>query len=194
MKITTVPSYILRQSCTPVTRADRRLRRLLTQLQATLTHSDIGVGLAAPQLATNVRLIAINLPKKSNPEIAEYRYFINPTITKYDQKQALTSRADGQADLEGCLSIPHVYAPVLRPVSIELDYDVLDEAGNLAHRHERFTDFAARVVQHETDHLDGRLFTDHALAQNQPLYLENDNGDLERISTHDLYELFGGEF
>ncbi len=194
MKIVTVPSYTLRQPSTPVTRADRALRRLLTQLQATLIHSDIGVGLAAPQLDANIRLIAINLPKKSNPEIPEYRYFINPSITKYDQKQALTSRADGQADLEGCLSIPHVYAPVLRPVSIELDYDVLDSTGSLAHRHERFTDFAARVIQHEADHLDGRLFTDHALTQNQPLYLENEAGELERITVRDLYELFGGEF
>ena len=192
MKIITVPHQLLRQRATPVTTVNRQLHRLLTDLQATLSRSDIGVGLAAPQIGSNWRLFALNLPKESNKEIPEYRYFINPTITKYDQKTAFGTDPKGQPDLEGCLSIPQIYAPVRRAVSIDVTYQILDD-NQLVTKKEHLQDFSARVFQHEYDHLDGRLFTDLALEQHTQLYLDVDD-KLEKITPDELFEIFGGKF
>ena len=192
MKIVTVPHQILRQQAQPVASVNRQLQRLLTDLQATLTHSEIGVGLAAPQIGSNLRIFALNLPKESNKEIPEYHYFINPLITKYDQKTAFGTDPKGQPDLEGCLSIPRIYAAVRRPVSIDVTYQTL-ENGSLTTKKQHFQDFSARVFQHECDHLDGRLFTDLALEQHTQLYLDTDD-QLEKITPAELFKIFGGEF
>lgn len=192
MKIVTVPHQLLRQKSAPVTKPTRSLKRLLTDLQSTLTHSDIGVGLAAPQLGQNLRVFALNLPDPTSKETPIYRYFINPVITQYASKQALGTDPKGRPDLEGCLSVPHIYAPVARPIYVDVTYQQL-ENGQLTTHQEHFADFAARVFQHEYDHLEGRLFTDLALAQHTQLYLDVD-GDLQKITATDLFTLFGGEF
>lgn len=192
MKIITVPHQRLRATSRPVERVDRQLRRLLTDLQTTLIHSDIGVGLAAPQIDSSLRVFAVNLPDKGNTEKPMYRYFINPLITKYSKETAIGTAPDGKPDLEGCLSVPKVYAPISRPVEITVEYQTLDD-GELCEHQETFAGFAARVFQHEYDHLDGRLFTDLALSQHQQLYLD-DGDQLTKITPADLWALFGGEF
>jgi len=192
MKIVTVPHQNLRQTSTSVTTVSRQLKRLLTDLQSTLIHSEIGVGLAAPQLGQNVRVFALNLPDPADSQKSCYRYFINPTITARSAKTAFGTDPKGQPDLEGCLSVPRIYAPVRRPTGIDVHYQLL-EGGELTTHHEHFTDFSARVFQHEYDHLDGVLFTDHALAQATQLYLDEDD-DLVKITPDELFQMFGGEF
>jgi len=192
MKIVTVPHQQLRQTSDPVTAVTRPLKRLLTDLQSTLIHSEIGVGLAAPQLGQNIRVFALNLPDPQHPSQSQYRYFINPTVTTRSRQTAFGTDPQGKPDLEGCLSVPRIYAPVRRPTSIDVHYQLLQD-GALTNHHEHFADFAARVFLHEYDHLDGILFTDHALAQGTQLYLDTD-GDLTKITTNELFQMFGGEF
>lgn len=103
-----------------------------------------GVGLAAPQVGKNIRLFVANWGD-------ENRVFINPVLTKRSTVSV--------TDEEGCLSIPGVYGNVARPRDVTIE--ALDEQGvafSLS-----LTDLAARVVQHEIDHLDGILIIDKFL-------------------------------
>ena len=190
MKILTIPHSTLRQVCPVITSPNQKLKRILTDLQNTLLHSELGVGLAAPQIGQNLRVFGINLPKSANNETPIYRYFINPSITNHPQKIVVGSDPSGKkADLEGCLSIPHIYTPVARFPWIEIEYQQL-ENGQLVTYHEKLVDYAARVFQHEADHLDGVLFVDHALRQRQPFYLEKENDELERITAEDFLAMY----
>ena len=191
MKIVTVPNLNLREPSQPVSRPDRHLKRLLTDLQNTLMHSDIGVGLAAPQIDVHLRVFAVNLPKNANEKIPVYHYFINPSITNHPREKNFGASPKDKAELEGCLSIPHIYAPVARWPWIDVTYQRL-ENGQLVTYHEHFTNFASRVFQHEFDHLDGILFTDHALSQGTQLYHEvADQDQLQKITPQDLIDLYG---
>jgi peptide deformylase len=182
--ILTVPNHTLRQVSQPLSAPGHRLHQLLRQLEQSLTKKNIGVGLAAPQLGISQRVFAVILPGKS----PQYRYFINPQLTAVSPTQTLGEGE--QPELEGCLSIPKVYAPIYRPTWIELTYDQLIN-NHFQTTTERFDGFAARIVNHEYDHLGGILFTDHALAQKTPLYYENARGELEKIDPASLRRLFG---
>jgi peptide deformylase len=182
------PHTTLRTTCAPITVTNRQLRRLLSDLQRTLLHSrHSGVGLAAPQIGILKRAIAINVP---HPHGSNYRYFLNPVITAASPD--LATGADPQKpDLEGCLSIPKIYAPIHRPTWIDLQFSRLDDQAQLVTTTQRFTDFTARVIQHELDHLDGILFVDHALRQRQPFYRETPTGKLQSITPTELFAIFG---
>lgn len=119
-----------------------------------------GVGLAAPQIDNRVRMFATLLNN-------EPRVFINPRITNSSEKLSLGKDPE-DPDLEGCLSIPKLYAPVPRYTWIELEYEK-PVNGKLETHSETFDDFAARVMQHEHDHLEGILFLDHALQYDLPV-------------------------
>ncbi len=103
-----------------------------------------GVGLAAPQIGESLRICIGKVNGKDTP-------LINPEITWKSEEKAL--------DEEGCLSLPNVWLPIPRHTEIVVTY--LDEKGQAQER--RLKDFDARVVQHETDHLDGILIVDYAL-------------------------------
>src|SRR5271166_4365284 len=102
-----------------------------------------GVGLAAPQVNVSKRLFAMELPdhKGSQPFV-----LCNPTLTA-------TYKATDQKN-EGCLSMPGIYLPVDRSTGVVLQYQ--EPSGKFVEV--ELTDMDARVVQHELDHLDGRLF------------------------------------
>ncbi|NMC51199.1 peptide deformylase [Candidatus Kuenenbacteria bacterium] len=100
-----------------------------------------GVGLAAPQVGKNLRLIAIDIE-------GEPLVMVNPQITK---KSWLRATAE-----EGCLSVPKIYGPVKRHKKITVKF--IDEKGK--QQKNIYRDLAARVIQHEVDHLDGVLFID----------------------------------
>ncbi len=189
MKILTIPHLTLRQKSQEVTHLDRHLKRLLTDLQITLLHSEIGVGLAAPQIGSNYRVFAVNLPDSKHPETHHYHYFINPTITACSSETSQLN-AQGKPELEGCLSVPRLYAPVKRPIWIDVTYQTLQD-GQLQTHQAHFDQADARVFQHEYDHLDGILFLDHAFAQNQPIYQEQPNGELERVDPDALRRRLG---
>ena len=181
-KILTAPNLILRQVSTPITAQERHLKRVLDQLTQTLSYSDIGVGLAAPQIGINWRILALKLAPDNQVEC-----YLNPKIVKTSTNKSRRSRDQKKDDLEGCLSLPKIYAPVLRYEWVEITYQKF-ENGALIDKTCRLQQFAARVFQHEYDHLDGILFLDKALAENAPLYYEK-NGDLETITSAQLKEI-----
>lgn len=149
---------------------------LLETLQA--ARNPRGVGLAAPQIDSGVRMFATLLNN-------EPRVFINPRITTASEKLSL-GRDPEDPDLEGCLSIPRLYAPVPRYTWIELEYEKAVN-GKLETHSETFEDFAARVVQHEQDHLDGILFLDHALQYDLPV-LEGEGREKLKPIARDVVE------
>lgn len=111
-----------------------------------------GVGLAANQVDLPLRLFVVNLAAK--PDEGEELVFINPVV----------SRPKGSDEREeGCLSMPEVYGPVIRPDTVELHaFTLSGDELNL-----KLDGMLVRVVQHEVDHLDGILFTDRMTTTGQ---------------------------
>lgn len=131
------------------------LQELIRNMFETNTASD-GVGLAAPQIGKSIRVVVIDLDVLSDtfPEYKNFRHaFINGHILELDDSETDTME-------EGCLSLPGIHESVTRARRIHVKY--LDE--NLTEHDEWVDGYLARVIQHEFDHLDGRVFTDHLSA------------------------------
>ena len=144
MQIVTYPHPTLRHKSQPIKRVNANLRKMVSQMFE-LMYEARGVGLAANQVDLPFRLFVANL--QSDPEEGEEQVFINPVI----------SRPNGLEEKEeGCLSLPELYGPVKRPETIQVTAYTLRGEEIEA----KLSGFAARVVQHETDHLDGVLFID----------------------------------
>jgi peptide deformylase len=139
------PHPTLRHVSRPLKRVDADLKRMIAEM-FDLMYQFEGVGLAANQVDLPYRVFVANVEGARTATDAEC-VFINPVIL----------RGSGQAEREeGCLSIPGVYAPVTRKEKVTL------QAYNLAGEEVSgdFEGLFARIVQHEIDHLDGRLFID----------------------------------
>ncbi|TAJ12486.1 peptide deformylase [Marinilabiliaceae bacterium JC017] len=111
-----------------------------------------GIGLAAPQIGKSIRLFVIDASPLADdyPELKDFKkIFINARITQRE--------GDEDVHPEGCLSLPAIQEDVKRPTKIRIEY--YDE--NFTKKEEEYEGFAARVIQHEYDHLDGKLFIDH---------------------------------
>lgn len=127
------------------------LKELIRDMFETLTESE-GVGLAAPQIGKDIRLAVIDLDVLSDdlPEYKDFRRaYINPHILEYDDTETETME-------EGCLSLPGIHEKVTRPKRIFVRY--LDE--DMQQHEEWVGGYLARVMQHEFDHLDAKVFTD----------------------------------
>ena len=128
------------------------LKEFINDMFDTLDESD-GIGLAAPQVGKSIRVVVIDLDVMSEdaPEYKGFRKaFINPHIIEYDEESKKESYEDG------CLSIPGIHESVVRPTRIRVQY--MDEDFN---QHDEWVEgFLTRVMQHEFDHLDGKLFVD----------------------------------
>lgn len=127
------------------------LEELIQDMFETLTESE-GVGLAAPQVGKAIRVVVIDLDVISDdlPEYKGFRKaFINPHIVEYDDAKTDTME-------EGCLSLPAIHENVTRPTRIHVRY--LDD--QLQEHDEWVEGYLARVMQHEFDHLDGKVFID----------------------------------
>lgn len=111
------------------------------------------VGVAAPQVGVNVRLIAVSLLSSYEDEFFRTVAMFNPTVL--EKSDVL------EADGEGCLSVPGMRGDVLRPKRIKLRYQ--DAKGTVFVRD--MEGLMARIVQHEIDHLDGVLFTDKTVGK-----------------------------
>jgi peptide deformylase len=164
--IVKVPNDVLTSPSEAVTHFDKTLSRLITDLKETLisTKNPKGVGLAAPQIGVSLRVF-VTRPHEKDP----IRVFINPFITvlSEDATDGIPARLPAQAGkLEGCLSIPTIWGRVKRATSLTLQYQ--DELGK-SHQ-EKFTGFLATIIQHETDHLNGTLFTHRVVTQKGKLY------------------------
>ena len=126
------------------------LEQLITDMFDTMKVSD-GVGLAAPQVGASIRLFVIDarIYADEEPSLKDFRkVFVNPHILEKGGEEVLMQ--------EGCLSVPNIHEDVLRPDKIRMQY--VDE-NQIAHE-EWFEGMAARIIQHEHDHLDGILFPD----------------------------------
>jgi len=173
MKIITVPHPKLKQVSHPVTQFDTKLVKFIHQLESTLYNkkNPEGVGLSAPQVASNIRLFCTYLGQNQR----FIKTYINPEITAHPPDLTLGPNPD-KPILEGCLSIPYIYAPVYRHPWIELAYQTVHPQTLKVTSHtQTFHAFPARVIQHEFDHLNGILFTQRALQNQLPLYQEKDN-------------------
>ena len=142
---------ILRQKATLVENIkDERIQKLIDDLTATVAQAN-GVGIAAPQVAESCRLFIVASrpnPRYPNAPEMEPTAMINPKIIAHS-----TEIVKGW---EGCLSIPGIRGFVPRTQAIEVEYT--DRNGKL--QKQEFTDFVARIFQHEYDHLDGIVFLD----------------------------------
>ncbi|MGB3238427.1 MAG: peptide deformylase [Geitlerinemataceae cyanobacterium] len=136
---------VLRQPAKRIARVDNNVRQLIKEMLQTMYSSD-GIGLAAPQVGIHKQLLVLDVDWE-NPTTPPL-VLINPVIKSFSQDIAVAQ--------EGCLSIPNVFLDVKRPDAIEVSYK--DENGRPQTR--RFTEFPARVIQHEMDHLNGVLFVD----------------------------------
>ncbi len=152
LPIYTYGQPVLRHEAEDIDESYPNLKELIQDMYETLERSE-GIGLAAPQVGLPIRLVVINLDLISE-ELPEYkgyiRTFINPYIEEVD---------DTETDVmeEGCLSLPGIHESVRRPTRIRVSYQ--DEDFQL---HDEWVDgYLARVMQHEIDHLDGMVFTDH---------------------------------
>lgn len=151
---------VLRRRATNVpTDLDRGLLAELTAAMRETMHAAPGVGLAAPQIGLGIRLAVLEDPAAVPDEVAEthdrrplgFTTIINPQYRQIGH--------DSATWYEGCLSIAGWQAATERAVTVELRS--LDE--DLAPAIERYTGWQARIVQHETDHLDGILYLDNAI-------------------------------
>ena len=143
---------VLRKVADDITPDYPQLKDLISDMWETLAESD-GIGLAAPQIGKPIRLSVIDLDVLSEdlPEYKDFRrVYINPRIIEYDESKTDTSE-------EGCLSLPAIHEKVVRPTRIHVEWD--DEA--FQHHDEWVEGYLARVMQHEFDHLDGKMFVDH---------------------------------
>ena len=198
MKIITAPHPRLREVAEEVKDYDKKFYRFLHDLADTLLKKDNpkGVGLASVQVDRNYRSFAAILGEANqNSDRPEIELFINPRIIAHSQDIILGLKS-GEERFEGCLSIPMFYGPVPRYSWIEVEYDSLSskqlrQLNNLTptKRRARFDDFDARVIQHEYDHLDGILFTDHILKHDLPLYVEEDGQFVEVSNKKEILSL-----
>jgi len=143
---------LLRRVSEDITADYEGLDELVGNMFETLTASD-GVGLAAPQIGKNIRVVVIDLDvlKEDMPEYKDFRKaFINGHIIEYDDD------SEKNTIEEGCLSIPGIHENVIRPSRVHIRY--MDT--EMKEHDEWVEGYLARVVQHEFDHLEGTMFVD----------------------------------
>jgi peptide deformylase len=141
------PDAKLRQSSLAVTSVDDNLRQLVKDMTETMDASN-GAGLAAIQVGVPVRMFIIDGGVAGGDEGSPPRVFINPEIIELSQ--------ESQTGDEGCLSFPNIFVPVKRGMrarvrAMNVDGEMFEAEGEA---------LLARALQHETDHLNGRLLID----------------------------------
>jgi peptide deformylase len=148
---------VLKQKAAPIDKAHHNLDKLIEDMWETM-YAAHGVGLAAPQIGESIRLFIVDGSPFANEDSLDFverrelrsfkKIFINPEIHSYS--------GVNESFNEGCLSIPDVREDVTRLSTIEISY--FNE--KFEHVEEEITGLAARIVQHEFDHIEGILFID----------------------------------
>lgn len=161
LRIRTVPDPILKKKAKPVRNLDRDTLYFISDLKETLlaTKDPKGAGLAASQVGKLLRIFIVRQGQK-------FKTFINPRIIWRSKKLNTDILPEKEWPLEGCLSIPNIYGLVKRSHEVEVQY--MDEKGKTIK--EKFEGFESSYVQHEYDHLEGVLFTEHTLKQGGKLH------------------------
>lgn len=141
---------VLRKVSEDITADYPNLKELIENMFDTMHHAS-GIGLAAPQIGLAIRLVVIDLDvlAEDEPEFKDFRrVYINAHILE------VSDETDSME--EGCLSLPGIHEKVTRPSRIHVKY--LDE--NFVEHDEWVEGYLARVMQHEFDHLEGKVFSD----------------------------------
>lgn len=140
---------VLKQKARVIDAGHPGLEKLIADMFETMYNAH-GVGLAAPQVGLDIRLFIIDAEPMDEEKLKGFKkVFINPQILEEEGKE--------WAYEEGCLSIPGIREDVMRPERIKLRYN----NEKFEQLEEWFDGLAARVIQHEYDHIEGVLFTDH---------------------------------
>jgi len=140
----------LRKETEEIQKGEMDVQQLLTDMQETLDQAE-GCGLAAPQIGLSKRLFIVDGTQlgEDYPDCVDFKQaFINPEIIEESEETSTYS--------EGCLSLPGISENVVRPKTITIKYQDAD----FNWHEDTYTDFKARIVQHEYDHLEGHVFTD----------------------------------
>ena len=139
--IITLGNDVLKEKSDPVLKIDESIENLVARMTEIL-EKEKGVGLAAPQIGEKKRIFITKVPRDI------LRVFINPVIVQTSQEL--------ESYEEGCLSIPKVWADVIRPSAINIQaWDITGKVFRL-----NVEGILSRVIQHEFDHLNGILFID----------------------------------
>lgn len=147
LKIVEYGDPVLREPSREVSKVSKKIKTLVTDLLETMYKSN-GVGLAAPQVGVSLRVFVIDVSDPKGP--IDPLVFINPKIIK--KSGAINS-------YEGCLSFPQAYTDVRRYANVMVK--ALDMNGRPFVKEAKNGELLARAIQHEFDHLDGKLFIDH---------------------------------
>ncbi len=158
LPIIEIPDPRLRKISEPVETFDDELQRLIDDMFETMYDAP-GIGLAAIQVGVAKRLLVIDLQEEGEG-VKNPRVFINPEFSEPSEETNVYS--------EGCLSIPDQFADVERPASIHAKW--LDRDGKA---HDQVIDgLLATCLQHEVDHLNGIVFTDHLSRMKRDMVLK----------------------
>lgn len=173
---------MLRQKCEPINLDYPGLSALIGNLWETMYHAN-GCGLAAPQIGKPVRLFIVDSKTAYERYGMEERIQYFPPHDKGIEETFINARIIEQSeelweDDEGCLSIPHLSHKVKRPWTITIEYNDRDFTA----RTKTFSGLTARMVQHEYDHTEGRLYLDYL----QPLTKKMLEAKLRKISSGKL--------
>lgn len=172
--IITLPNTHLRQSSKKVTSITDEVRQIIADMETAVKDWDnsrpheVTVALAAVQIDKLYQIVIVR-DEFDNKSPASYSALINPEITKYEGAI--------ETDYEGCLSIKYIYGQVPRHSKVRI------KALNLEGKEFRMRaeGFLARVLQHEIDHLKGKLFIDHIKNKQQAFYQLTDKGELKQL-------------
>lgn len=147
MEILLVPNECLRQKAKRLIKITNEDIKIANQMMDTMFKAP-GVGLAANQVGVLKQIVTINFEDKENDKRSNYILF-NPSIIDYSDDKVVME--------EGCLSLPEQYADIERPKQIVLEY--IDEKEKMIKK--EIDGYEARILQHEIDHLSGKLFVDY---------------------------------
>lgn len=153
---------VLRDSTVEVNPDHPGLQTLIANMWETMYQKGIGLGLAAPQVNQSLRLLVLDtqqvIERMSAEEIVESGWQNDPGLKAAVLNPTILSISEGEAaEEEGCLSLPKIRVDVTRPIEIRLAYQ--DEQFNSYEQ--SFVGLTARALQHEIDHLDGKLIVDY---------------------------------
>jgi peptide deformylase len=149
------PDPRLKTVCKPVTDITDDIRRLADDMLATMYDAP-GIGLAAPQVGVLRRMLVMDCVKGED-EAPKPMVLINPEVIWSSDERSTYN--------EGCLSIPEQYGDVERPASVRVRWTGIDGKDH----EDQFDDLWATCVQHEIDHLDGKLFIDYLSAMKRQM-------------------------
>lgn len=174
LDIRAIGDPVLRKICKEITPDYPNLNSLIDNMFETMYNAN-GIGLAAPQIGLDIRLFIIDIrPLAQDEDYAEIADKLKDFKKVFINAKIIEEKGNEWKFNEGCLSIPDVREDVKRKETIVIEY--FDE--NFIKHTEEFSDMRARVIQHEYDHIEGILFTDHISTLKKKLV----KGKLNKIS------------